>query len=150
MRLNDALNRRLKCRQTLHTSVLFTVSILDVNVSSISFHSQYIVQNRDPRVRTRLENPWKPLNLKSPFSRPWKSLNCSFIHFGPSTTLNFNWGTFKPPKNFGKYQFEANRIKSALRKWKSSIDSQTNFHKDPWKMVALKNKSPLLSEYIYW
>ena len=36
------------------------------------------------RVRTRLENPWKPLNFKRPFSRlAWKSLKFSFVRFGP-------------------------------------------------------------------
>ena len=40
------------------------------------------------RVRTHLENPWKPLNFRSPISRPWKYLN--FI-FGPWRSLSFYW-----------------------------------------------------------
>ena len=40
------------------------------------------------RVRTRLENPCKPLNFRSPISRPWKYLN--FV-FGLWKSLIFYW-----------------------------------------------------------
>ena len=57
----------------------------------------------------------------APFSRLTcrKSLKFSFIHFGPSKLLNFDQGTFSNlPKNFGKYQFEANRTKISIEKMK--------------------------------
>lgn len=46
------------------------------------------------RVRTILENPWKPLNFKSPCSSRWKSLKFSFVRFDPWKSLKFNERTF--------------------------------------------------------
>ena len=41
------------------------------------------------RVRTCLENPWKPLNFESTFSRPWKSLKISALHSWSLKVLEF-------------------------------------------------------------
>ena len=94
------------------------------------------------RVRTRLENPWKPLNFKRPFSRPaWKSLKFSFVRFGP----------FESPWSL----IEEHLIRSIvtiivlfITEGYSLISAhaQTSFHK---KMVAVRKKGPLLSEYFY-
>ena len=65
---------------------------------------------------------WKPWNFWSRCTRPWKSLKFSFIHFGPLKSLFDLRNIFKPPKNLGKYQFEANRIKLTSRKWRSGMD----------------------------
>ena len=70
------------------------------------------------RICTHLENP----GIFSHCTRPWKSFKFSFIHFGPLKSLFDLRNIFKPPKNLGKYQFEANRIKLTSRKWRSGMD----------------------------
>ena len=78
---------------------------------------------------------WKPLNFKSPFSRPWKSLKFSFVHFGPWILIEEHWlriiVTFTV-----LFITEGNFLIST--------------HKGIFiKMVAVRKKGPLLSEYCY-
>ena len=55
------------------------------------------------RVRTRLENPWKPLNVESAFSRPWKSLKISALHSWSLKVLRFFfWPAFLIFENFSE------------------------------------------------
>ena len=86
----------------------------------------------------RLENPW----ILEPFFKASKVLEILLHSFWSLKVPEF-WSKniFKPQKNFGKYQFETNRVKSALIKWKSGIDLQMSF---------LKKRLPLRAKAHYY
>ena len=81
-----------KCEEKF-TKAKTVCDATDVFTFIINFYFIYFYKYMN-MVHTILENPWKPLNFKSPCSSHWKSLKFSFVRFDPWKSLNFNEGTF--------------------------------------------------------